>query len=68
MSRYRVSIDRKGCIGDAICTALCQNWYMDSDGKASFRNELIVQEEYDSNREASISCPTGVIKIDRVIE
>ena len=66
MAKYRVSIDREGCIGDAICTALSENWYMDSDGKASFRSEIIGEPEYDSNHEAEISCPVAIIKLHKL--
>jgi ferredoxin len=65
--KYTISIDRNKCIGDAICTALCDNWYMESDGKAMFKKEVIEGEEYTDNREAEKSCPTSVIRI-RVLE
>lgn len=63
MSSYRVSIDRKNCIGDAICTALCDNFYMDSDGKASVRSEIIPDSKAEENIEAELSCPVGIIRI-----
>ncbi len=65
MSSYRVSIDRKDCIGDAICTALCDNFYMDSDGKASVRNEIIPDSKSEENIEAERSCPVGIIRITK---
>lgn len=66
MAKYKVSIDRQGCIGDAICTALSRNWFMDSDGKASFRSEIIEESEYESNHEAEISCPVAVIRLQKL--
>ena len=64
MTSYRITLDREGCIGDAICTALCpENWFMDEDGKAAFRKEVIEESEYQCNSEAENSCPTGVIRI-----
>lgn len=66
MDKYRVSIDRQGCIGGAICTALSDNWFMDGDGKASFHNEVIEGPDYESNHEAEISCPVAVIKIQKL--
>ncbi len=63
MTVYRVAIDRDRCMGDAICTALCSNWYMDRDGKASYRQETISDSEYESNHEAEISCPAGIIEV-----
>ncbi len=66
MSTYKVSIDRSACIGDAICTALSKNWFMDSDGKASFHRETIDDSEYESNHEAEISCPVAIINIEKL--
>lgn len=64
MTRYKITLDRDGCIGDAICTALCQeNWFMDSDGKANFKKAEFDDSELECNSEAEKSCPTGVIKI-----
>lgn len=66
MAKYKISIDRPGCIGDAICTALSRNWFMDSDGKASFHREIIDESEYESNYEAEISCPVAVIRMQKL--
>lgn len=67
MSKYRISVDRSGCLADTICTAICpQNWFMDMDGKASFRNEIIDEEDLECNREAALSCPTGIIRINKI--
>ncbi len=66
MADYKVSINREGCIGDAICTALSNNWFMDRDGKASFHKEDIDDSEYESNHEAEISCPVAVIGIKKL--
>ncbi|MCL5802403.1 MAG: ferredoxin [Thermoplasmataceae archaeon] len=67
MAGYKISLDRKGCLSDAICTALCpSNWFMDSDGKASFKNEVIGENELEDNMEASRSCPTGIIRISKI--
>ena len=67
MSRYRISVDREGCLADTICTAICSgNWYMADDGKASFKNEIIGEDDLECNREAALSCPTGVIKLKKI--
>lgn len=66
MVKFRIEIDRERCLGDAICTAICSNWYMDSDGKASYRNSEIGQDEYVENHEAEISCPAAIIKIRKI--
>lgn len=67
MSKYRISVDREGCLADTICTALCpDNWYIDNDGKASFKKEIIDESEYGDNKEAALSCPTGIIRIRKI--
>ncbi len=66
MAKFKVSINRSACISDAICTAVSENWYMDSDGKASYHKEIIDDSEYDENHEAEISCPMSIIKIEKV--
>lgn len=67
MAEYRISVDRNGCLADTICTAICSsNWFMDDDGKASFRKEIVDESEYECNKEAALSCPTGIIKITKV--
>lgn len=66
MAKFKVSIDRSACISDAICTAVSGNWYMDSDGKASFHREIIDDSEYGENHEAEISCPMSIIKIEKI--
>ncbi|MCL4336613.1 MAG: ferredoxin [Candidatus Thermoplasmatota archaeon] len=68
MAKYMVSIDKSGCISDAICTAICSNWYMGADGKANYRKEIIDESEYEENHEAEISCPTSVIKVQPVAD
>lgn len=67
MPKYKITVDRKGCLADTICTAICgENWFMDDDGKASFRKDIIDEDEYQCNHEAALSCPTGIIKITRL--
>lgn len=67
LSRYRIDVERDRCLADTICTALSpENWYMDEDGKASFKKEIIDEGEYESNHEAALSCPTGIIKIRKI--
>lgn len=67
MVSYRISVDRDRCLADTICTAICpENWYMDEEGKAAFRKEVIDESGYECNHEAAKSCPTGIIKITRL--
>ncbi|MEM3675566.1 MAG: ferredoxin [Thermoplasmataceae archaeon] len=64
--KYRVSVEREGCISDAICTALCRNFVMDDSGKATVVKDVIDESEYLQNHEAEVSCPTGVIRITKI--
>lgn len=67
MSKFRITVERSGCLADTICTAICSdNWFMDDDGKASFRKEIIDEEEYKCNIEAARSCPTGIIRVTKL--
>lgn len=67
MTKYRISVDREGCLADTICTAICSdNWYMADDGKASYRDEIVDESQLQCNREAALSCPTGIIKIRKI--
>lgn len=69
MAKYRITVERDGCLADTICTAICsENWYMADDGKASFRSGEIDEKDYECNREASLSCPTGIIRITKIGE
>ena len=79
MTRYKVELDREGCIGAATCAAVApQFWKMVDDGKVdligSSKNpetgfwELIVETEGDFrlNKEAADVCPVAVIHITNV--
>lgn len=67
MAKYKITLDREGCISDAICSSLCpENWYMAEDGKANFKKEKIGEDELECNKEAAKSCPTGIIKITKI--
>ncbi|MEM3399830.1 MAG: ferredoxin [Candidatus Micrarchaeia archaeon] len=65
MAKYRIVIDREGCIGCGTCAALCpDNWQIAEDGKSSpIETEV---DEIGCNQQAADSCPVGVIKIEKL--
>ncbi|GGM66712.1 hypothetical protein GCM10007108_01130 [Thermogymnomonas acidicola] len=66
MVKYRIRIDREKCMSDAICTAICpQFFYMDDEGKAAVSREVVQESELGCVMEASKSCPAGIISVER---
>ena len=73
--KYRVELDREGCIGAAACVAVDpDNWQIVEDGKVDLKNstqdnttKLFVREIDESElakwKEAAESCPVTVIHI-----
>ena len=75
MAKYKISYDRKNCIGASSCAILAEKfWKMDkNDDKADLVGgkktgddlwELEIDELYlEQNKEAARNCPVNVIKI-----
>lgn len=75
MPKYKVELDRDGCIGAAVCEAVCpKHWKMADDGKVDligstksaegeFYSKEIEQEDYESMKMAADGCPVKVIHI-----
>ncbi|RLE59250.1 MAG: ferredoxin [Thermoprotei archaeon] len=81
MVKYKVWLDRKGCIGCGSCVALCPDyWDLGDDGlshiiggKRIVENEEIVREEIILNElgcniDAAEACPAKVIHIEEIGE
>ena len=67
MGKYKVDLDRPGCIGCGACVAACpSNWEMQSDGKTLQKKKVIDEEEFDCNKEAEETCPVNVIYIKEI--
>ena len=79
MARYKVELDREGCIGAAVCAAVAPKfWEMNPDGKVDLigskydemtkKWELIVEapEDVKLNIEAEKVCPVYVIKVTKL--
>jgi ferredoxin len=74
MAKYKISFDRKQCIGAAECDALNPKlWLMADDGKANLIRaklnsqglyELMLDDtDLELNKTVAKSCPAGCIKI-----
>ncbi len=74
MAKYKIELDRDGCIGAAVCEAVCpKHWKMADDGKVDLvdsnkvQGEIyekeIEQEDYESMKTAADGCPVKVIHI-----
>jgi len=73
MVKYKIEIDREGCIGCGACYALDPSHYeSDEEGKAkvvgnetdvSKSSGVFEDEEIDVAREAESSCPVYVIVV-----
>ncbi len=73
--KYKVELDREGCIGAAACVAVDpDNWTIVEDGKVdmkdstkdlrtSFFIRIIDESELQKWKEAAESCPVNVIHI-----
>lgn len=73
--KYRVELDREGCIGAAACVAVDpDNWQIVEDGKVDLKNstqdektKFFVREIDESEllkwKEAAEACPVTVIHI-----
>ncbi len=67
MAKYKVEIDRGGCIGCGACEAACpSNFKMDSENKSSVKKKIIDEGELKCSKEAEDVCPVNVIKISKV--
>ncbi len=73
--KYRVELDREGCIGAAACVAVDpENWILVEDGKVDLKDSIkdpktsffikeIDESELKKWMEAAESCPVVVIHI-----
>ncbi len=70
MSSYKITHDRKACIGCGACVSVCpENWEMiekNGEFKAKPKKLEINEDEYTSNNEASTICPVECIHIEAV--
>lgn len=67
MAKYKVEINREGCISCGACEAACpKNFKLDSESKGIVLNEIIDEKGLACNKEAEEVCPVDVIKISKL--
>lgn len=59
---YKITVDKKTCIGCGACTAICNNFEMKA-GKAIAKKAAVT--DIGCNQDASDSCPVAAIKIEK---
>jgi ferredoxin len=60
---YKIVQEHEKCIGCGACAASCDNWEMESDGKAKPIKKTISEKELSCNKEAESVCPVRCIHI-----
>ncbi len=63
--KYKIVMKRADCIGCGACSAVCDNWEMNSDNKARPKQSTISEEELKCNKEAAEMCPVKCIQIKK---
>jgi ferredoxin len=67
MTKYKVEVDERTCIGCGACTVACDNFAM--KGKtAKAVKEIIDQSELKANKEAEEGCPVAAITVKKIDE
>ncbi len=69
MARYKITFNKKACIGCGACTSVCpENWELvENDGvfKAKPKRIEISEDQLMSNQEAENVCPVEAMKIEK---
>lgn len=58
---FKISVDKKKCIGCGSCNAICPKSFTMKDGKAEPTNKQV--EKITCEKDAESSCPVNAIKI-----
>lgn len=61
----KVKINEDSCIGCGACQSICENVFeLNDEGLSSVKVEEVGEEDQQSVRDASDSCPTSAIEIE----
>lgn len=60
---FKLSVDKKKCIGCGSCVAVCNNWEISEDGKAKPVKDSV--NEIGDNKKAQEICPVEAIIIKK---
>lgn len=62
MTKFKIELDKKKCIGCGACTAVCPDYFdMDEDGKAKVKKQLI--SDIGCSKQAEDTCPVNAISV-----
>jgi ferredoxin len=67
MTKYKVELDERTCIGCMACTVTCDNFVSAGD-KAKVVKDVIEQADLKTNKEAEESCPVSAITVKKIEE
>jgi ferredoxin len=67
MTKYKVEVDERTCIGCRACTVACDNFAMKGD-KAQPVREIIDQADLKANKDAEEGCPVSAITVKKIEE
>ena len=65
MTKYKVELDERTCIGCSACTVACDNFIASGD-KAKVVKDVIDQSEFKANKEAEEGCPVQAIVVKKI--
>lgn len=65
MTKYKVELDEKACIGCGACTVCCDNFVLSGDKAKPVKN-IIDQSEFKANKEAEEGCPVTCIVVKKI--
>ena len=67
MARYKITLDREGCIGCGACTSVAPDFFeMGDDGKSQLKGKKkdeLDLDNYDNILDAANTCPVNVIHV-----
>jgi len=58
---FKIEVDQGACIGCGACAAQCDNFEIDSEGKAQPKKKEV--KDIGCNQDAADACPVSCIKI-----
>ncbi len=63
MTKYKIELDQKQCIGCGVCTQECDNFEID-ESKAKVKQTTI--NDIGCNQKAADACPVNAIAIKKI--
>jgi len=67
MTKYKVEVNEKECIGCGACTVACNNFVMKGNVAKPVK-DIIEQADFKANKEAEEGCPVSAITVKKIEE